>query len=155
VFLGAKSEGVHVDTGIGVAGVVLERLNNIEVSSLTLREAVLAVKLKLSGDNRVLTPAVHIKSGLRKNEGTSIRHIGTLKASSLVCTHGLVSTENVSRSSTPLDTRFLTSHGSRVLEKTSTGDESISTRGLFRTTESVDSVGKSVNSISVVERLST
>jgi hypothetical protein len=45
VFLRAKSEGVYVDTSLGAAGVVLVRLDNIEVRTLTLREAVLAVKL--------------------------------------------------------------------------------------------------------------
>ena len=64
VFLRTKSEGVYVDTCVGCVCVVLERLDNIEVRTLTLRDAVLAVKLKLSGDNRVLTPAVHVKCGL-------------------------------------------------------------------------------------------
>ena len=72
VFLRAKSKGIYVDTGIGVTGVVLERLDNVEVGTLTLREAVLAVKLKLSGNNRVLSPTVHGKRSLSKYEGTSI-----------------------------------------------------------------------------------
>ena len=45
VLLGAKGEGVHIDTSIGVACVVLERLDKVEVCTLTLGEAVLAVKL--------------------------------------------------------------------------------------------------------------
>jgi hypothetical protein len=45
VLLGAKGEGVHIDTGIGAACVVLERLDKVEVCTLTLGEAVLAVKL--------------------------------------------------------------------------------------------------------------
>jgi len=45
VLLGAKGEGVDVDTSVGVASVVLEGLDKVEVCSLTLREAVLAVKL--------------------------------------------------------------------------------------------------------------
>ena len=45
VLLRAKGEGVHVDTGIRVASVVLEGLDKVEVSTLTLREAVLAVEL--------------------------------------------------------------------------------------------------------------
>jgi len=45
VLLGAEGKGVDVDTGIGGTCVVLERLDNIEVTALTLGEAVLAVKL--------------------------------------------------------------------------------------------------------------
>ena len=45
MLLGAKGEGVDVDTSVGVASVVLEGLDKVEVCSLTLREAVLAVKL--------------------------------------------------------------------------------------------------------------
>ena len=51
---------------------VLERLDEIEVSSFALTEAILTVKLKLSGNNRVLTPAVHVKGSLGKNEDTGI-----------------------------------------------------------------------------------
>jgi len=45
VFLRAKSERVNIDSGIRVSGVVLVRLNKVEVGSLTLRESVLSVKL--------------------------------------------------------------------------------------------------------------
>jgi hypothetical protein len=72
VLLRAKTEGVHVDTGIRSTGVVLERLDGIEVGALTLGEAVLAVKLKLSSHDRVLTPAVHVKGSLGKHEGTGL-----------------------------------------------------------------------------------
>ena len=64
VLLRAKCEGVHVNASVRVAGVVLVRLHKVEVGTLTLREAVLAVKLKLSSHDRVLTPAVHVESGL-------------------------------------------------------------------------------------------
>ena len=53
--------------------VVLERLNEVEVGSFALTEAILTVKLELSGNNRVLTPAVHLKGSLGKNESTGIR----------------------------------------------------------------------------------
>jgi len=149
VLLRAKSEGIYVDTGIRVTGVVLERLDNIEVCSLTLGEAVLAVKLKLSGNNRVLTPAVHVKSGLGKHEGTSIRYERT----SVNSTCRVECVVRLARS--PLNTSILTAHSTRILEKTSGGDELVSTRGLVRTTESMDSVRKSVDSIGIVERLST
>ena len=68
-----RSEGVDIDTSVGVSGVVLERLNEVEVGTLTLREAVLTVKLELSGNNRVLTPAVHLAGSLGEDEGTGIR----------------------------------------------------------------------------------
>jgi hypothetical protein len=44
----------------------------VEVAALTLRETVLAVELELGSYNGVLTPAVHVKSGLGKDEDTSI-----------------------------------------------------------------------------------
>ena len=53
---------------------VLVRLNEVKVGTLALREAILSVKLELSGDNRVLTPAVQLKGSLGKNKGTSIRN---------------------------------------------------------------------------------
>jgi len=74
VFLRAKGKGVHVNTFIRVTGVRLVRLDQGEVSSLTLREAVLAVKLELSGDNGVLAPAVHVQRCLSEHEGAGIRH---------------------------------------------------------------------------------
>jgi hypothetical protein len=49
VLLGLKREGVRVDTGRGVTGVVVEGLHLVEVLTLLLLEAVLAVKHKLEG----------------------------------------------------------------------------------------------------------
>jgi len=72
VFLGAKGKGIDVDAGVGSTGVVLERLDNIKVRALTLGEAVLSVKLKLGGDDGILTPAVHVKGSLGKDEGSGI-----------------------------------------------------------------------------------
>ena len=73
MFLRSQSERVHIDTCVRSTGVVLERLDNIEVRTFTLRESVLTVKLKLSGDNRVLTPTMEVKSSLSKNECSGIR----------------------------------------------------------------------------------
>ena len=73
VLLRAKCEGVDVDTSVRGTGVVLVRLNEVEVGTLALREAVLSVKLKLGGDNGVLSPAVHLECGLGKNERTGVR----------------------------------------------------------------------------------
>jgi hypothetical protein len=60
MFLRPQSKRIHADTRIRGSSVVLERLDNIEVRTFALREAVLAVELKLSSDDRVLTPAVEV-----------------------------------------------------------------------------------------------
>ena len=73
VLLWAQGEGIHVNTSVGVTSVVLVWLHKIEVRALTLREAILAVQLKLGGHNRVLTPAVHVQSGLSHHECASVR----------------------------------------------------------------------------------
>jgi hypothetical protein len=73
MFLRPQSKGVHVDTGVRSASVVLVRLDKVEVSTFTLRETILAVKLELSGDNRVLTPAVKSERSLTEDESTGIR----------------------------------------------------------------------------------
>ena len=78
VLLGAKGKRVYVDTSVWVTCVVLVWLNKVEVGTFTLTEAVLSVKLKLSGDDRVLTPAVHVKGSLGENIGSGIRYGRTL-----------------------------------------------------------------------------
>ena len=75
VLFRAKGERVDVDAGVGRASVRLVRLDEVEVAALTLREAVLAVKLKFGGNNRILAPAVHVKSTLTKNERTGVRYV--------------------------------------------------------------------------------
>jgi len=84
VLLGSQCERIQVDTGIRGAGVVLVRLNQVEVGSLTLREAVLAVKLELSGDDGILTPAVHVERSLGEHEGSGIRDAGSRTRSNKV-----------------------------------------------------------------------
>jgi len=149
VLLRAKGEGVDIDTSVRVSGVVLERLNEVEVSSFALREAILTVKLELSGNNRVLTPAVHLVSGLSKNEGTGIRY--TVNSTSRECS---VKTGNRGGGEI-LETGFTTWSGSGVIEKTGCVNYRVSTFNLISTRESADGVRESINSISVVERLST
>ena len=129
MLLRAKGEGVDVDTGVGGTGVVLERLDGVEVGTLTLGEAVLSVKLKLSGDDRVLSPAVHVKGRLSKNEGSGIGKtassdstISSRNGSSISITEGTVGANEIS--------------------------------GLI-STEGTDGVGESIDGISVVERLSS
>jgi len=157
VLLGSQCEGIQVDTGIGGAGVVLVRLNQVEVGSLTLREAVLAVKLELSGDDGILTPAVHIKRGLGKNKSAGIRDAGSGSSMSkvgqvVVCRSRSIVSELPPRSAT----------GSSILsgsisEETGGVDVGISSsvdNGVVRS-EGHNGVGQSINSVGVVEGLST
>ena len=76
MLLGAQGERVDVDARVRGASVVLVGLDQIEVGALTLREAVLAVKLQLGSNDRVLTPAVEVKSRLGQHERASIRDTG-------------------------------------------------------------------------------
>ena len=123
VFLGAKGEGIDIDAGVGSTGVVLERLDNIKVRALTLGEAVLSVKLKLGGDDGILTPAVHVKGSLGKDEGSGI---GEARLSTRV------GGETVS-----------------ITESSISANEGI---GLI-STEGTDGVGESIYGIGVIERL--
>ena len=150
MLLGAKSEGIQVDTGIGGAGVVLPRLNEVEVGALTLREAVLAVELQLGSDNGVLTPAVHVKSGLGKNEGAGIGESGLL-LSAVDAEVGTV----VDGSGGP---EVCSASGADVigasLGEEATGiDDTVGTRHRARAAEGMDSIGKGINGIGVVEGL--
>ena len=177
MLLRAKGEGVYVDTSVGVTGVGLVGLNLVEVGSLTLREAVLSVKLKLGGDNRVLSPAVHVQGGLGKHEGSGVRHRGVLDGvGSLGETRGssrsgkVRSTNSglvvgVSRSvpvSSP-SRRNVSIHGTGRLEKTVSINEGVlSNEGVgvslgdsLRSSESMNSVGKSINGVGIVEGLGT
>jgi hypothetical protein len=70
----SQSKRINIDTSVRGVRVVLVRLNEVEVSSFALREAVLSVKLELSSDNRVHTPAVKGERSLGKNESTGIRY---------------------------------------------------------------------------------
>jgi hypothetical protein len=74
VLLRAESERVNGNTGVGGAGVAMERLDKVEVGALALREAVLTVELELGSDNWVLTPTMEGESSLRMNECASIRN---------------------------------------------------------------------------------
>ena len=150
VFLRAQSKGVHVDTSIGGAGVVLVGLHHVEVGTLTLREAVLAVELELGSDARVLTPAVHIEGGLREHEGAGVRDEGA----QVVTTLGEGAQHTTSRG--PVTTG--SGGARRGVHATSQIEEArgVNHRRLRSLgAERVDRVGESVNRISVVERLGT
>ena len=55
VLLGLESERVHVDAGRGHVGVVLVRLNEVEVTAFAFAETVVAIELELDGLEAVLT----------------------------------------------------------------------------------------------------
>ena len=55
MFLGLEREGIHVDTDSGDVGVVLVRLDQVEVATLTLVESVMAVQLDLGRHDRIVT----------------------------------------------------------------------------------------------------
>ena len=156
VLLGAESEGVHVNARIGSAGVVLEGLDHVEVGTLTLREAVLAVKLELGSDARILTPTMHVKGGLGKHEGAGIGETRTGLDTSL----GSIEESGVSDTGRRPGSVTLGSGGGNVnrtghLEETVGGNDTVGTIRLTRTTKCVDGIGKSVQSIRVVEGLGT
>jgi hypothetical protein len=179
MLFGAKSERVNVDTLIRVAGVGLVRLDPAEVGSFTLREAILTVELELGGHNGVLSPAVKVKRGLGENEGSGIRDtrvvvVATREVLELSKDGGVNSAVSsglrdgntteiglvigVSRS-VPVSgetLRDLIVKGTGIVEKT-TGinvSTAISSDGA-RSTEGMNSVGESINGISVVEGLGT
>jgi hypothetical protein len=161
MLFGSQSKGVNIDTSVRGVGVVLVGLNEVEVSSFALREAVLTVKLELSSDNGVHTPAVKGERSLGKNESTGIRYTRVLvrdsaaKAGSKVW---LVITSAVCANSITLlpPVNIGDIDSTSFIEETRAVDEGASSLGnSIVSTESMDSVGKSINSISVVEGLST
>ena len=157
VFFWAKSEGVYVDTGVWGTSVVLVWLDEVEVCTFTFREAVLAVKLELSGDNWVFAPAVHVKRGCAEYEGTGIGYVRLFSTTNSevgvrVTTITAVVVPHVSGEGMGgvKCTSGLEETGR--IDETGTG-RSASDR--FRATERVDGVGEGINGISVVERLGT
>jgi len=161
VLLRTQGKRVDVDPGVWGACVVLVWLNKVEVGSLTLREAVLAVKLELARDNWVLSPAVHVKRGLSKDEGTGVRdtrvadwadwewHIGSWHRAVLGSVEDL----------TPL-VASVKAIGTWVLEQTrgiNEGDVVVedTARNLVVAGEGCDTVWEGINGISVVKWLST
>ena len=131
---------------------VLEGLNDVKVRTLSLRDAVLAVKLELSGDNGVLTPAVEVEGSLSHDEGAGIRDSGAGDGADAIRVEDtlgsvpvLVAVEDSTRGSI---------NGTGHLENTS-GDEGVGARGLGGATESVDGRREGINGIGVVEGLGT
>jgi len=142
VLLRAKGEGVHVDTRVGGTGVSLEGLHNVEVGTLTLGEAVLAVKLKLGNHDGVLTPAMHVEGGLGHDEGAGIGDT-RVDGSSSCGEDGSGSTSVGGGVGRGVVEDVGVDETSTILTKTSAGSEG------------VKSVGKGVDGVGVVERLGT
>ena len=126
---------------------VLVGLDYVEVRTLTLGEAVLTVKLKLGGDNRVLTPAVHVKGSLGEHESASIRNSGGGSTTNERWVH-----TGVGASLLIVLGYTGSAGGLEHVRATLAADEFINSR---LATESVDGVGKNIHGISVVERLGT
>ena len=148
VLLRAKGERVDVDARVRGAGVRLERLDEVEVGALTLREAVLAVKLELGSDNRVLAPAVHVKSRLGEDEGARIRN---RRATSTNARRGA---ELTSRGLSVETVRGSNINGTGVLEETRSVDERVGGGGgRLVAAERHDGVRESIDGVGVIERL--
>ena len=165
VFFRAEREGVDVDTSVGVAGMVLVGLNEVEVGSFTFREAVLAVKLELGSDNGVLAPAVHVNGGLRKNECAGVRDtrvfVVTSNRNSAIGKRNIRASEVHLvvgiRGSVPVSSvtgRCVLIHRTSVVEESTSIDIRAGISGnRLGTSEGMDSIRKSINRISVVEGL--
>jgi hypothetical protein len=166
MLLRTKSKAVHVNTLIRASGVSLERLYPREVRTLTLRETILTVQLELGSDNGILAPAMHVQRSLSENECASIRYTRVIKMRPNVKRRSMWNTlttkiylivrigRTVPVSSETAIRDVIQSTG--ILEKTTSINEGTrvsSNRG--GTTESMDSIRKSINSISVVEGLGT
>jgi hypothetical protein len=182
MFLRSQSKAVHVNALIGVTSVRLVRLDPREVGSFALREAILSVELELGSDAGVLSPTVHVKGGLRENEGTGIRDSGSF---SLHCANGGLSKAGgavgggvgVAQSgaakigliiriigAVPISSevrRDVCIKGTSLLEEAVGVNERVlanegsrtGTSDFLGSTKGVDRVGKSVNGVSVVEGL--
>ena len=154
MLLGPQCEGIQVDSGVWGASVVLPRLNEVEVGSFALREAILAVKLELGSDDWVLTPAVHVERSLGQNKGAGIRDTGVhagAKMRQIVLGGGVRRTIVPPRSLSGVDIL-----GAGVIEETRTVD--VRTGGVGDSvvrTESHDGVREGVDGVGVVEGLST
>ena len=157
VLFGAQGKRVQVDTGVGVAGVVLPRLNEVEVGAFALREAVLAVELQLGSDNGVLTPAVHVEGGLGEHESAGVRQSGLL-ASGDTEVAGIAGV--VSRGGPEIACKAGASSRGGVVsaglgKQTANIDGAVGAADRMRAAERVNGVGQGIDSIGVVEGLGT
>jgi hypothetical protein len=134
--------------------VVLEGLDNVKVAALTLGDTILAVELQLGSDDRVLTPAVHVKGGLSEHEGAGIGYVrSSVGASSSIKYVSVerIPTGRVSAADTGAGGNKAIKSASHLEDTAS--DEGIFAGGLSLATKDMDSRGQRVNGISVVEGL--
>jgi hypothetical protein len=156
VLLGSQSERIQVDTGIGGTSVVLPRLHEVEVSAFALREAVLTVKLELSSDDGVLTPAVHIEGRLGEDESAGIRNTRSITADIGEMGEVVLGRAASGVHIPPGSVGGVNIVGTGVVEETRGIDERAGGSGNTRLrAEGVDGVGKGIDGIGVVEGLST
>jgi hypothetical protein len=156
VLLGSQRERIQVDTGIRGASVVLPRLNEVEVSSFALREAVLAVKLELGSDDWVLTPAVHVERSLGEDESAGIRD--TRKTASAEVGQVILRRRNINIARVPPSVSSTNRDigGTSVVEEA--GGADVRSGGSGNTVvgaESHNGVGEGIDGVGVVEGLST
>ena len=80
VLLGLEREGVHVDAHRGDVGVVLVRLDQVEVLALALVEAVVAVELDLRRHDRVVARhALHAGHGVAGLQHAAVPPVGVVE----------------------------------------------------------------------------
>jgi hypothetical protein len=80
VLLGLEREGVDVDTDSGDVGVVLVRLDQVEVLALTLGEAVVSVELDLGSHNRVVAgESLNASDGVTGLEDGAVPPVGVVE----------------------------------------------------------------------------
>ncbi len=156
MFFGPKGKRVQVDTGIGVAGVVLPRLFEVVVGAFALREAVLAVELQLGSDNGVLTPAVHVEGGLGEHEGAGVGQSGFLAGGD---TEVALVAGVVSRGGPEVACKAGASSGWDIVsaslgEEAADIDNAMGSRDGVRAAERVNGVGQGIDGVGVVEGLS-
>jgi len=130
--------------------VVLERLHQIEVGPLTLREAVLSVELELGSDHWVLSPAVHAERSLGEHEGTRVRNKRLIPDAAERGPAGPVPAIGV-RAGRPRSAVLCL----RTWVDEKSADNELAAPGGVDTTKGVVGIGERVNAISVVEWLYT
>jgi hypothetical protein len=147
VLFGPQGEGIDVDASVRGTRVVLERLDDIKVRSLTLGEAILSVELELGRDDGVLSPAVHVKSRLGEDEGAGIGEArGNSKSASLKST-GRATRPRARGRRGKVNTSSLLEQTSGVNEGARRGTNTV------LGAEGVDRVREGINGVSVVEGL--
>ena len=154
MFLGSQRERIQVDTGIRGASVVLPRLNEVEVGSFALREAILAVKLELGSHDGVLTPAVHVERSLGEDKSAGIRYTGSSRSGTEV---GKVVLKSRVSSVPPRSARGSREVGGTSVVKEAGGADVRASSGgnTVVRAESHNGVGEGIDGVGVVEGLST